>query len=711
MFNSLWQKIIFVGIKSDYSQSLVLKITNTNRLLFLVFLVGIGNFILDSYKALFEYCLFDLAATIFVLFLFCLNYFSLHKLSRHLFMVFLNLIVFIAASVDGRNTGLLLFFLPLMLVGIFVIGIEERKNLNFYIFLSVILLLVVILTDYNLFLEEKLSKDEVQFLFWESTVNLITFTAYGLYNIIEINRKMEIHLLKEKANLDAIFNSSLFNILLLDKNRKILAFNNLASSFIKNGYDRILQIGDDALDYIATEDRNEFLHIFQKALNGQVIHLEKKIKSKLGEVWYEIHFSPKLNEVYQIDGIIFSAIEITQRKKSEIAIRLGRRRAEAANIAKSLFLSTMSHEIRTPMNAVIGMTGILLEDNPRDDQIQNLKILKVSSENLLVLLNNILDFNKVNSEKVEMEEIEFSLTQFVSTISNFFSPLIQDKSISFIVKYDERIPTIIIGDSVRLSQIVTNLISNAIKFTKEGHICFEVQLEEEEAEFVNVGFSVQDTGIGISEKSFHSIFENFSNTKRETTEKYGFTGLGLAITKKLLEFQNSNLFVESELGRGSKFYFTIKFRRLKDSKNVELSLDKRKGIFETDLLNGVRLLLVDDYPINQIVVSEFLSKWNVVIDSADNGIQALEKIENSNYDIILMDLQMPDLDGYETTRRIRAMENSKNSKIPIIAITASSISEIKEQVLDAGMNDCIAKPFEPEDLFTKLIKYTENKHE
>lgn len=711
MLNSLWQKIILVGINRDYSQSLILKITNTNRLLFLIFLVGVGNFILDSYKALFEYCLFDLATILFVLFLFYLNSIYYHKLARHLFMVFLNLIVFVAASIDGRDTGLFLFFLPLMLVGIFVIGIEEKKSLNFYIFLSVILLLIVILTDYTLFLEEKLSKNEVQFLFWESMINLITFTAYGLYNIIEINRKMEVHLLKDKANLDAIFNSSLFNILLLDKDRKILAFNNLASSFIRKEYGRILHVGDDALDYIAMEDQNKFLRSFQEALSGRAIHFEKKIKSKLDEVWYEVHFSPKLNDVYQIDGIIFSAIEITERKKAEMAIRLGRQIAQEANIAKSHFLSTMSHEIRTPMNAVIGMTEILLADNPREDQIRNLKILKVSAENLLVFLNDILDFNRVNSGKVELDEIEFSLKQFVFTISNFFSPLIQDKSIRFLVNYDERIPTTLIGDSVKLSQIITNLISNAIKFTKEGHICFDVQLEEEEEEFVSVGFSVQDTGIGISEKTLHSIFENFAKTKGEAIEKYGLTGLGLAITKKLLEFQNSNLFVESEIGRGSKFYFTIKFRKLKDSNSIEVSLDKRKGIFDTDLLNGKRLLLVDDYPINQIVVSEFLSKWNVIIDSADNGIQALEKIEITNYDIILMDLQMPDLDGYETTIRIRAMKNSKNSKIPIIALTASNVSEVKEKVLEAGMNDCISKPFEPEDLFTKLIKYTENKNE
>ena len=407
--------------------------------------------------------------------------------------------------------------------------------------------------------------------------------------------------------------------------------------------------------------------------------------------------------------MIFSIIEITDHKKSEFNIKQERQKAEEANAHKSYFLSNISQEIRTPMNSIIGMTGMLLENNPKKDQIENLKILKYSAQNLLVIINDILDFNRIDSGNIEFEKVEFNLKYLIDTISNLHSNLIYEKPINFVTKYDERIPTILIGDSVRLSQILTNLINNAIKFTNDGTVSLDIQLEELATNYTDVGFAVTDTGIGISEDNIDYIFESFSQDSRIYTN-FGTTGLELAITKRLLEFQNSTIFVESELGRGSKFYFSLRFEYNKtELLNSNFTYSQKTQLQNHHLLKGLQILLVEDYAINQIVALEFLSKWKVELDIAENGVNALEKFKTKKYDIILMDLQMPEMDGYETTRRIRMLEKSLHKKTPIIALTASAISEIRNRIMEAGMDDSISKPFNPDDLFNKILKYTEIK--
>lgn len=698
-----------IGVNDNLPPDAKTKLININRLIIFVTTIGLLNFFYDLTNALFFYCILDLIVCFLLLFFLFLNFIGYYKLVSNFLILFLNIITFVAASSGGRETIFFLYFFPIMILSFFLFGIKEKKLLVIYTFIPICLLIFTILTDFSLFLDPTLTSKEIKYIFWANLINLILCTFYGLMNIIHLNSDIENNLVKNKANLNAIFNNSLLYIVLLDQNKKVKAFNKLAKDFFYQIYSREILINDDILNFIPKQDKNKFILNFYKTTLGQNIKAERRVKFQNNVQWFEIYFNPTYNENNIINGVIFSIIEITDHKKSEFNIKQERQKAEAANAHKSYFLSNISQEIRTPMNSIIGMTGMLLENNPKKDQIENLKILKYSAQNLLVIINDILDFNRIDSGNIEFEKVEFNLKYLIDTISNLHSNLIYEKPINFVTKYDERIPTILIGDSVRLSQILTNLINNAIKFTNDGTVSLDIQLEELATNYTDVGFAVTDTGIGISEDNIDYIFESFSQDSRIYTN-FGTTGLELAITKRLLEFQNSTIFVESELGRGSKFYFSLRFEYNKtELLNSNFTYSQKTQLQNHHLLKGLQILLVEDYAINQIVALEFLSKWKVELDIAENGVNALEKFKTKKYDIILMDLQMPEMDGYETTRRIRMLEKSLHKKTPIIALTASAISEIRNRIMEAGMDDSISKPFNPDDLFNKILKYTEIK--
>jgi PAS domain S-box-containing protein len=407
-----------------------------------------------------------------------------------------------------------------------------------------------------------------------------------------------------------------------------------------------------------------------------------------------------LNENGKEPRFIGSVQDITEAKLKEIELIKAKKTAEDASKVKEEFLSVMSHEIRTPLNAVIGMAHLLLEDNPKPSQIENLKTLKFSADNLLFLVNDILDFSKIEAGKISFEEIDFSLKELVKTIRHSHQYMVEEKHIAFDVLFDEAIPPHIIGDPVRISQILSNLVNNAIKFTNFGKVSLEVNLLKEEQDSVVLGFKVQDTGIGIAKDKQEYIFENFTQASANTTRKYGGTGLGLAITKRLLTLYKSNISLTSEIGIGSAFSFDIVFRK------SNLKEPGTAKVFTPLIdLSSLRLLLVEDNSFNQLIASKFLKQWGIDPHYASNGLEALNMLEKNVYDIILMDLQMPEMDGYETARRIRQAIQPAIRNLPVIAFTASASHEIKDKVLSAGMDDFVTKPFVPNELYTKLTSY------
>lgn len=472
------------------------------------------------------------------------------------------------------------------------------------------------------------------------------------------------------------------------------------------GYDVIDMLGQSLYLLMPEKEVDRVKQMIEKSVSKgeSFVNLEHKIfTSTRKEIWQMISGKPIFNNKGKIIGFRGTGLDITQRKRYEDELQEAKLLAEKASKAKAEFLSTMSHEIRTPMNAIIGLTHLLIQEDPLPEQEDTLKTLRFSAENLLVLINDILDFSKIEAGKIAFEEINFNLEELVKSIRNTFYPRAEEKGIYLSLKYSEDIPRYVIGDPVRLSQILNNLISNAVKFTEIGGVTINLNRLTQQLEHVVIQFEVEDTGIGIDVNQKQRIFESFTQASTDITRKFGGTGLGLAISKRLVELQGGNLEVESVIGEGSKFHFFLRYKIGKADMSSH-SDAMFSGKFES--LDGTYLLLVEDNLINQMVARKFLEKWKVRYDIASDGKQALELVQVNDYNIVLMDIQMPVMDGYESTRAIRELNDHKYKILPIIALTASVLMDVQSKINEAGMNDYLIKPFNPGELYSKIKKYT-----
>lgn len=391
---------------------------------------------------------------------------------------------------------------------------------------------------------------------------------------------------------------------------------------------------------------------------------------------------------------------ILERRKYENLILASKESAEQASEAKANFLSTMSHEIRTPLNAIIGMTHILLQDNPKKTQIENLNILKFSGENLLVLVNDVLDINKIESGRLMLEQSDFNLKGLLESIRSSLIYSIEEKGLDSRIIYDENLPEVLTGDSMRIAQVLNNLLSNAIKFTPEGSVSIKAESKGVTKGKVRIYIEVSDSGIGLSKSELDNIFLRFTQAKSSTTREYGGSGLGLSIVKGLLELMDSEIHVESSPGSGSRFYFELE---LPVAEKSSLAAPVYQPDLDNLAISNIHILLVEDNKVNQIVVEKFLNKWGVGVTIAENGQQAVEMVKKQEFSLILMDLQMPVMDGYEATSIIR----KTGITTPILALTASVRLGQKKRALDIGMNDFLIKPLTPSDLYHKIALYIE----
>jgi len=395
------------------------------------------------------------------------------------------------------------------------------------------------------------------------------------------------------------------------------------------------------------------------------------------------------------------AIELAEMA-TEIAVEAKTRAEEATHLAedavksKQQFLSNMSHEIRTPMNAIIGFTKVVLKTELTAKQREYLSAIKLSGNALIVLINDILDLAKVDAGKMTFEEIPFKISSSISAMMHLFETKIQEKNLEFIKEYDESIPEVLLGDPVRLHQIILNLVSNSVKFTSKGKITVSVRrLADEDDGSVTLEFAVSDTGTGIPENNKEKIFEKFHQASSDTSRLYGGTGLGLAIVKQLVESQGGQIRVESEIDKGSTFSFTLRFKKTDAAAEEEIELP------DIDLENkNIKVLVVEDIALNQLLMKTLLDDFGFEKDIAANGKIAIEKLQDRSYDIILMDLQMPVMNGFEATDYIR---NTMNSAIPIIALTADVTTVDIEKCKAIGMNDYIAKPVDERLLYNKIV--------
>jgi PAS domain S-box-containing protein len=407
------------------------------------------------------------------------------------------------------------------------------------------------------------------------------------------------------------------------------------------------------------------------------------------------------DDLYVLDFIANQIAIAIQRRMMLDNLVIARQKAEEAAQSKQIFMSTMSHEIRTPLNEVIGITNLLLQGNPREDQMDYIKTLRFSGNHLLTLVNDVLDYNKMESGKIVFEQTQFNLNDFMNEIMRSYSFRSKAKQLEFEIKKEEPLPVEVIGDPIRLNQILSNLLSNALKFTSQGSITVTLKELERNKNQSTMEFLVHDTGIGIPKDRQAFVFESFTQAASDTTRHYGGTGLGLAICKKLIELQGGSFNLESEAGKGTTFSFTITFTVAEKGTHQQPpeATETYTG------LEGKRILVAEDNKINFFVANKFLAGWGVIVTHAENGQLALEKLEENDFDLILMDLHMPVMDGIEATKIIRNSQDPKIKSIPIVALTAAIMSESHDKIEELSINDYVLKPFKPHDLFERIRKH------
>jgi PAS domain S-box-containing protein len=429
--------------------------------------------------------------------------------------------------------------------------------------------------------------------------------------------------------------------------------------------------------------------------------------------WIELFAYPLKNPTTgKTTGVINYIRDITEPKEKEEELREAKKAAEAASIAKSEFLANMSHEIRTPLNVVIGAADLIMETELTDKQLGLVEMFQANSELLLSIVNNIIDISRIESGKIELEYTDFDLKRLVKKIHGVMSSRARKKGLKFNLHVDPDLPAILKGDPVRFQQVMINLIGNAIKFTHRGYVKINCGYAQDDASCFL--FSVKDSGIGLPKDKMASIFDAFTQADASTTRGFGGTGLGLSIAKKLVELMGGQIWVESKPRQGSTFYFTAKFEVV--SQNLETDTAVNQKIAKAPIVPGLspdeplKMLLVDDYEHNLTILLHYLKGENFVIDTAEDGVEALEKFKTEQYDIVLMDMQMPVMDGYDATRHIRMIEKEqKRDRTPVIAVSAYALKGELKKSIDAGCDDHLNKPVKKSKLMAMLAKHLQPK--
>lgn len=422
------------------------------------------------------------------------------------------------------------------------------------------------------------------------------------------------------------------------------------------------------------------------------------------QFWYEVNVKKLFSPNGKPTVLIGTISDITEQKNKEITLMRDKDRETLSNKAKDEFLSTISHEIRTPLNAVIGTTHLLLMENPEERQLENLNVLKHASEHLLSLVNDILDFGKIDTGKVALEKTPFSLDNRLNALYATYSKMAAENGIGFNLNKDKRIPKHLLGDPTRLMQVLTNLVGNAIKFTQQGEVALNILQSKRTNTKATVTFEIVDTGIGISNDQQPKIFEAFTQADISINRKFGGSGLGLSICKKLISLMGGDIKVKSELGVGSVFSFELSFDI---APNQDSELCQKPKNSTLDVLSDIRVLVAEDNKVNILMLKKFLSKWQIEADIVENGKLAVEKCKEETYDIVLMDILMPVMNGFEATKAIRAFDK----EVAIVALSASAAAHLAEEYKEGGFDAHLGKPFNPNSLYELMKGLYEAKNE
>ncbi len=455
-------------------------------------------------------------------------------------------------------------------------------------------------------------------------------------------------------------------------------------------------------------DNGEFRGACIKAYSGE----SNSIFFEFGDpsirrFWTHASFNPMF-EGGQLIGITVFIRDASESKAAETELMAEKEAAQADAKAKSAFLSSMSHEIRTPMNAILGLTEILLQKKHDETSAENLKAIKFSANNLLSIINDILDFSKIEAGKFGFEIQPFDLFHVLEEINKGIQVSAKARNLVYDFQISPSIPRFFRGDSVRLSQILLNLLGNSLKFTKTGRILLGVDVLNESDAEIEIEFKVSDTGIGIPKSQLSNIFNSFTQVHRNNRFNSQGTGLGLSITKRLVELQQGSIEVESEVGKGTVFTFRLRYFK---ANQRDLEPESEGEEIRSNHFQNLKVLVVEDNKINQLLAKQLLTSWGVTVEVANDGFEAIAKLQRRTFDLILLDLQMPEIDGFEVTRFVRKTIKAPANQIPIVALTADAFTETKQLTQNAGMNDFITKPFQQKDLLRVLRKFSPQDYE
>ena len=614
-----------------------------------------------------------------------------------LLLLCFNISLILLSYVEGLRSGVYLFFFPCIIGFAFVADFTDKKNmqLTYAICIGSLMIGVLIAPDYSLL--QPMSGKTYNHNFYINIILSFLLVGWLSFTLARENHRKQTILKNKEVFRNMIFNSSLDGILIVDmENGQISEYN------IQMG--PLFRIAPNG-SLVGTPASNLFYHSAQEGWEEVYRQMWDPLANWEGDLTCvrkdgsEFRGNVRVSS-FEYSGKRFKKITIsdtTERNKILNELKAAKNKAEESAIVKAQFLSNMSHELRTPLNGIIGATNLLLQDNHLPAQSESLNILKFSSGHILSLINDILDLSKLDANKVNLERIPVDIPKFINTIASTFAQQFKDKGLPFEVILDDNLKRSVIADPTRLNQVLTNLLSNALKFTSSGGVKLEVKALSIKSESNHLEFSVTDSGIGISEEKLKRIFDQFTQADEKTTRKYGGTGLGLTISQKLVALMGGELRAESKHNKGSKFYFAI---------TVPVYVGKNKVYINeapVDIikLKGLRVLIAEDNPINMMIASKFLDKWDVNHSKAKNGLEAVSLFGEHEFDVILMDLEMPEMDGYCALNEIRRT----NADIPAIAFTASVFENMREKLAACGFNDYIRKPFKPEDLHFKLAKF------
>jgi signal transduction histidine kinase len=530
-------------------------------------------------------------------------------------------------------------------------------------------------------------------------LSFLLVSCFGIY-IVRYNSRNEDWLEQSTINLQTLIDNTKGSIWSITNNFEIIAANEVYKKDMKEIFGINVYPGYDMSPIIrGINYPQQWNKQYRRAFDGETFSEEYLFEEKT----FELVATPILNVSGQVIGAAFYARDITYRKKAEQELVMAKTKAEDASRVKATFLSNMSHELRTPLNGIIGTAQLLLEEKHLTEQKESLSILNNLSEHMLGLVNDVLDYNKIESGMLELSPHVFNMGSLLKKLHSTFRSFFEDKGLSYTLDMDKRLENItVFADDLRLMQVLNNLVSNALKFTHKGGVTVSCAIVNQNLSTISLLFCVVDTGIGIDPVAFESIFESFSQGDSATTRKYGGTGLGLSISRNLVKLMNGKLNLNSQKGSGSNFFFQIDLTLYKQE---ESSGKMTKFKWRDDDLVNLRILVAEDNPINMIVARKTLEKKGIIVTEAVNGQIAVEKMMQEDFDLVMLDLEMPVMDGKTAIKELKKI----NDHIPVIAFTAAVYENMREELKEYGFTDFMHKPFKPEDLYRKIAEVTRNR--